>query len=216
LRQDAEEEEAKEEEAPPMNNDATRFPLYWPPGRPRTPWNRRDKPRFVARSIFSVRKTLENELRLLGASKVILSTNVELRQDGEPYSNRRAPDDPGVAVYFVRKGRELAIACDRWNTVEENIRAISDAVNAIRLIERRGTGEMVDAAFQGFAQLPAAMTTYRHWTKVFGLSPETDTDFVRDTYRDLARDNHPDRGGDTNKAAEINAAWAEFKKERGL
>lgn len=200
-----------------MRNDAVeRFPLTWPPGRPRTKSYARNKPRFTARSMFSVRRQVEDEVRLLGGRDLIISSNVKLRQDGMPLANQRIPDDPGVAVYFKRKGKDVAIACDRWQTPEENLRAIGDAINAIRLIERRGTGEMVDAAFQGFAQLPAAMTTYRHWTKVFDLAEDARDDIVSARYRVLAMENHPDRGGDTQIAAEINAAYAEFKKERGL
>lgn len=194
--------------------NAQRYPLYWPPGRPRTV--RRDKPRFTARSLHSVRQALENELRLLGARSVILSTNVELRNDGLPYSGRRAPDDPGVAVYFTRKGRDLCITCDRWGSVEENVRAIADAVEAIRLIERRGTGDMVDAAFEGFSQLPAARVAVRKWWDVFGCQSHTPTEEVRERFRNLVLKHHPDRGGTGEEMVEINAAWKEFRRERAL
>lgn len=147
---------------------------------------------------------------------MILSTNVELRNDGLPYSGRRTPDDPGVAVFFRRKGKDLAFACDRWQAVEENMRAIADAIECIRMIERRGTGEMVDAAFDGFAALPAARTAVRKWWDVFGCQAHTPSDKVRERFRNLVLKHHPDRGGTGEEMAELNAAWEEFRRERGL
>ena len=40
-------------------------------------------------------KRLSRELRLLGATGELLSTNVLTRLDGLPYSNQKEPDDPG-------------------------------------------------------------------------------------------------------------------------
>lgn len=47
------------------------------------------------------RDQLLAELRLLGAKGLVVSTNVELRLDGLPYSESRHIADPGVAVYFT-------------------------------------------------------------------------------------------------------------------
>ena len=55
------------------------------------------------------------ELKRLGARGMVLSTNVELRQDGLPYSNRRRPEDPGVAV--MRFEVEAAAA---WPSLDED------------------------------------------------------------------------------------------------
>jgi hypothetical protein len=208
-----------------MSDAITRHPLAWPAGRPRTPAHRRDRPKFTAGSFAGVRDGLLAELRRLGARGVVLSTNVELRRDGLPYADRRNPEDPGVAVYFSRKGRDLALCCDRWTKVEDNMRAIADAVEAIRLIERRGTGEMVDAAFSGFAALPPAgglahPAGPENWWDVLGVFASTPTDEVVDKYRSLAKHFHPDRNpGDAAAEARfkaVGAAFEAFKRGRGL
>lgn len=200
--------------------EITRYPLSWPAGRARTPAHRRARPKFKAPTFARARDDLLAELRRLGATQVVLSTNVELRQDGLPYSGRRNPDDPGAAVYFVRKGQNLAFACDRWVSVEENLRAIADAVECIRTIERRGTGEMVDAAFTGFQALPPSKTSHPAgplaWWEVLGVQAHTPTAEVTDAYRRLTLEHHPDRGGDTETMVRINDAYERFKKERGL
>ncbi|WP_026736194.1 hypothetical protein [Fischerella sp. PCC 9605] len=78
---------------------ASAYPLKWPVSTPHTPESRRSEARFEVN--FTVaRDQLLNELRLLGAKNAIISSNVQLRQDGLPYANFREPKDPGVAVYF--------------------------------------------------------------------------------------------------------------------
>lgn len=195
--------------------DATRYPLCWPAGRPRSV--RRDRARFKT-TFGRARDELLEELGRLKATGVALSTNCELNKStGLPRADRRSPDDPGVAVYFLHKGRETCIACDKWDRVEDNLQAINHAINAIRGIARWGTGDMVDAAFSGFAQLPAAHAPPPPWYVVLGCTRAEDTERVVRLYRELAAAWHPDRNhGEDEKAKEINAAYESFKRERGL
>jgi len=145
--------------------------------------------------------------------------DVELRLDGIPYANRRNPDDPAAAVYFKRNGKPFCFACDRWDRVEDNVWAIAKTIDALRGIERWGTGEMGGAAFTGFAALPAP-TSKGGWFIVLGVPSHASTSEVEEAYTRMARKHHPDRNpGDHNATVmmqEINAAYAEFKKERGL
>lgn len=200
----------------PVTNTA--YPLTWPAGRQRTPDYRRTTAKFGDRSFAVARDTLLAEVRRLGGVKqIILSTNVELRQDGLPYAGRRAPDDPGVALYFIdRKGRQMALACDRWRHIEDNMRAIEKTIEALRGIERWGSGEMLDAAFTGFQALPAAAPTTRHWASVLNVSISASTDEIEFAYRRALMNAHPDRGGSNERVHAVEAAWAAFKKDRGL
>ncbi len=93
-------------------------------GWPRTESFRRENSRFEPHGLTEESKYIVWELERLGARHGVVSTNIELRRDGLPYSNRRQPEDPGVAVYFQQDGKQQCIPCDRWRTVEENCRAI--------------------------------------------------------------------------------------------
>jgi hypothetical protein len=157
---------------------------------------------------------LFREVKRLGGTSVVLSTNVELRQDGIPYASRRAPDDPGVAVYFTRGKRQLVFCCDRWDKVEDNLWAVTKTIDAIRGIERWGSGDMVEAAFSGFQALAAPPTA--PWWAILGVQPHYPTETIAATFTALARVHHPDRGGDGTRMAEINAAYEAFKRERGI
>lgn len=202
-------------------NNIEAYPLQWPPGRKRT--------QFTSRSRFDVtpgraRDELFHELKLLGARDIVVSTNVKLRQDGLPYAGLREPDDRGVAVYFKYRSSsskpqiDVCFACDRWDQIKDNMRAIAKTIEALRGIERWGTGDMVEAAFTGFTALPApsVMVTARPWWDVLGVSREAPAHSIDQAYRDLARVNHPDSGGDPEKMAELNRARDEAKKERGV
>lgn len=212
-----------------MSSSVESYPLCWPAGRPRTVASRRSRSRFHEKrqgewgwtkegiTLASARDGLFEELRRLGGKRVVLSTNLQLRLDGLPRSGQRQPDDPGAAVYFHTdngKSRQLCFACDRWDRVEDNIVAIAKTIEALRGIERWGTGDMVQAAFTGFQALPAppVVVASRAWWEVLGVSADATARIVEERYSALARVNHPDRGGDPAKMAELNSAIEEFRK----
>lgn len=189
---------------------ADRYPLTWPAGQPRSPY-RTDSAFKVdfARS----RDELLASLKLLGARDVILSTNVAVRLDGLPYANMPEPQDPGVAVYFDRRvggpgvdsSRPFVIACDSYRKVRWNLRAILATVDALRTIQRHGATSMLEQAFTGFATLPAAGRV-TPWWEVLGVPVTASADDIRGAHRELALLHHPDRGGDSTRMSEINAA----------
>lgn len=198
-----------------QSGGVTAYPLSWPTNRHRTPSHRRARSRFD--TTFAVaRDELLRELKRLGGRSVVLSTNMELRNDGLPYASRRPPDDVGVAVYFVdSKGRRKCFACDRWNKIEDNLHAIKKTIEALRGIERWGSGEDMEAAFAGFAALPPAPKS-RAWWDVLGIHPYSPADVITQAYRTLVHKHHPDRGGSTAAMQEVNAAFEAAKKERGF
>lgn len=192
---------------------AEAFPLQWPEGWPRTPPHRRGGSRFGKNMGFNQIGKLQNELRLMGARNVVISSNVPLRQDGLPYASetKRRYDDPGVAVYFTLKGKALSMARDVYTTPWENIRSLILAIDAIRSIERHGGSVMMERAFAGFAAI-APPDWKKPWREVFGVQPDWRGDITA-LYREKARNRHPDAGGNDNLMAELNVAYAEAKRE---
>lgn len=178
------------------------YPLAWPDGWPRRQsWERKDSAYQV--EFGKARDDLLRELRLMGARDVVLSSYVPLRRDGLPYANTSEPKDPGIAVYWTdRKGHPRVIACDVWRRVRENMRAVGIAIESIRSLERTGASEILERAFAGFARLPASSD---HWG-VLGIRKASRAELDA-RYRELARQHHPDRGGDAAVMASINAAY---------
>lgn len=187
-----------------MNESITAYPLSWPLGWPRTPSWEVQASRYSRKSMARVREEIQEQVRLLGGSDLVLSTNIRLRLDGLPYSNQRQPDDRGVAVYFSRNGNPFCFASDKWLTVEDNLWAICLTIDALRQIERTGASDMLERAFTGFMALPAP----RAWWDILGVAHDASRDEIKASYRDLAKQHHPDMGGDVTKFQEIQAAYA--------
>ncbi|MBU0516736.1 MAG: J domain-containing protein [Proteobacteria bacterium] len=186
------------------------FPLHWPQGWPRTPANRRRRSQF-ATPFSRARDGLLDELRLLGARYVTLSTNVGLRLDGLPYASRREPDDPAVAVYFELNGTPHVLACDKWDRVQDNTQAIRKHVEAIRGQERWGVGTL-EQAFKGYKALPDP--SQKPWWEVLGVSRHDSLAEIEAAYRRQARTTHPDHGGDPEAFKRLTVARDQARNEK--
>ena len=187
------------------------FPLTWPVAWPRTPQWERSAGQFKM-SASRTRQLLSRELDLLGAKQVVISSNVATRRDGLPYANQARPEDPGVVLYFTLNGDEIAIPCDRWLTVDANLRAIGMAIEAIRGMERWGTKQMVKAGFRGYKALPenVIVTPYttRPWHEVLEVSPTASPEIIKAAYRNKAGRAHPDvPGGSVEALQEVKDAY---------
>ena len=189
---------------------AEAFPLAWPTGYPRTEAYKRRRANFKAFSFAQARDTLIAEIRRLGARNPVLSTNVPLRRDGLPYANSGLMKDPGVAVYFTLKERQLVLACDRWDKIEDNMRSIELTIDAMRGMERWGCSDMLNRAFTGFTALPEPPKK-QSWQEIFGTA---DPIKAEDQYRQLMKQAHPDLGGSHERAQELNKAIEEARANR--
>lgn len=201
------------------------YPLHWPQGRLRTKFRRRANfhrkveettryndgssrtySRKTSLTIAESRDRVHKELAMLGASGVIISSNLELRQDGMPRSGQREPSDPGVAVYFQMRKLPHSLSCDVWDRAADNLAAIAKHVEAMRGQLRWGVADIA-TMFAGFKALPGAIITPS------AMTVEEATDFISEQtgankeairgqpdsfqacYRDAAKKLHPDANG---------------------
>jgi hypothetical protein len=157
--------------------------------------------------------SLMSELRKLGATDIVISSDVPVRQDGSPYADaaRRIIRNPGVAVYFTLKGKQMAMARDKFERVEDNLRSIGLAIEAIRAVERHGGAAMMERAFAGFTALPAP----KRWPEILGVPATASAAEIERAFKAAARRAHPDAGGSTALMAELNAARDQALREIG-
>jgi hypothetical protein len=198
-----------------MNTDkSTRaYPLYWPDGWPRTESNKIKRAQFKDRSVFTARKNLESEVRKFGGRELIISSNLELKLDGTPRSGQKQPTDKGVAVYFERKNVPMALACDVYSTVEDNLWALVRTLEALRQIERDGSPALISRAFKGFKELPDPDA--RQWWEVLGIDKSAGNDEIKKAYFRLANIYHPDKGGDAVVFDQVQKAYDLATGRRG-
>ncbi len=176
------------------------YPLTWPIGRPRA--RSREHARFKT-ALGAAIQNVHREVALLGGVQLVISSNLLLRRDGLPSARSGYIGDVGVAVYFELKKKPMCFACDRWDAVQDNMQAIAKTIEALRGIERWGSGSMVEQAFTGFLALPAPEQPWQ----TLGLSTSNPTrDEVEQAHRRLAMKHHPDRGDTTDAMGRINAA----------
>jgi hypothetical protein len=154
-----------------------------------------------------------DELRLLGAAEIVVSTNVPVKADGLLYADNRRLDDPGIAVYFKFKKKSLVMARDGFNSVAGNLRSLGLAIEGMRQMHRHGGDLMLEKAFDGFLAL-APPDWKKPWRQVFGVKPEW-TGNIGELYREKARNRHPDAGGSDQLMAELNVAYKEARQELG-
>lgn len=196
------------------------YPLCWPAGRPRAHKFGRENARFDM-SFSRARDEIVRQIEMMCGkyewmrreTGLIISTNVALRRDGLPLASQRQPEDPGVAVYFTYKKRQMCFACDRWNRVEDNMQAIAKTIDALRGIARWGTGDMMEAAFTGFTALPAPGQTSRNWRDVLGVGPDASRQQIDDAYKRLRSQHHPDKGGSAEQFNEVQKAYEQAQRE---
>lgn len=188
------------------------YPLQWPEGWPRTLQRRKA---LFSTSLADARDGLMLELKRMGATHVVLSTNLAVRKDGLPYAKQRQPDDPGVAVYFRRNGHPQVIACDQWLRIDDNMQAIRRTVEAIRGMERWGSSEMTNRAWQGYA-LSEGQSPSRGWWDVLGVSPQASLEDIDVAFRQKVKVAHPDvPGGSTAAITALYDAVRQAREARG-
>lgn len=197
-----------------MPIDADAYPLYWPEHWPRT--KRRETTYRYKLTFAAARDAAIKQLKKLRATEIIISTNIPVRRDGLPRADIQ-PTDPGVAVYwteFATSGSTpRVIACDKWSTVRDNMRACGLALEALGALKRSGATQVVERAFGGIAALP--MNASRPWRDAMGFSH---TDPVsRETltarYHELLLKAHPDHGGTQSALTALINAYRDARDE---
>ncbi len=166
---------------------------------------------------------LERELRFLDGRNVIVGLGLsefDIRQDGMPRSNARAPQHPGVELSFDSKFGRLTYSTDQfesgWPRADDwkhNLRAIALSLEALRAVDRYGVSTR-GQQYAGWKALPAGvalgavnLSTEEAWS-VLTIMGETnyaevsakrlewgDELAAKDLYRAAVKLAHPDAGG---------------------
>jgi hypothetical protein len=186
------------------------YPLDWPEGLPQADFQEDSKFKTsFDRALQGVRK----ELKLLGASHVLISCNLPTARDGWPDPRARLRGGPGVAVYWLREHQTYVVACDSWNTVQDNLHAIALTIGADRAKVRWKCAAIESRSMAGYLSLPEPPKP-EHWTEVLGVDADEDLDMIEAVYRTRMKRAHPDAGGSAAEANRLNAAIEAARKEK--
>lgn len=142
---------------------------------------------------------LEYELRKLGARDIIIQAYFkrdDIRNDGWPRSSAK-PSESGVIVSFINRDRqEISFPCDTYQAYEDNLRAVSLTLTALRAIDRYGVSQQGEQ-YNGWAKLPEAPTRMSHKSAMEFLAlysgiAVTSKESLTKAYREAAQHLHPD------------------------
>lgn len=187
-------------------------PLQWPLGYMRTPAQDREFGAFK-QNWTEAKKELLRQLSLLGADNVVISSNRPLDTWNSASriseADRKAQRDPGVAVYFSRKKKDLVLACDSFNEVWKNLYAIALIIDGIRRSERYRIPGFIDNVFSGFQKLLPG--TYKNPWEILGVREHATNDEIDDAFYQKANEYHPDKGGSDEQMRDLNWAREEAK-----
>ncbi len=168
------------------------YPLQWPAGYKRNAW--RISSQFK-QTMEKAQRLLRIEISRIGGTGLIVSTNIPVRKDGLLYSDwmRKKIDDPGVAIYFKYKGKDISMCCDQYEHIWENIYALSKGIEALRGMDRWGVSDFLERAFTGFKALPESTMSEAIIWQVLGLKERPATkEKVTEAYKAQAKLVHPD------------------------
>jgi hypothetical protein len=144
---------------------------------------------------------------------VIISSNLELKRNGDPYGNQKEPEDTGVAVYFTlrinRNGkiieRPIVVSCDKWKKTSDNLYAIAKDLEAQRARERWGCTNY-EQSFRGYLAIPEKCGG-PSWWEVLNVQPDSRRPLIEFSYKELAKKLHPDAGGSAEGFSRLKEAY---------
>lgn len=196
------------------------YPLDWPKGRPRSAERKASLFREGGRplTLTGAKRRLLEQLSAMTRSgqkwrttDIMLTCNIRYTASGarDQKLSRRDPEDPGVSLYFDLDGKPHVLACDRWDTVQDNIAAIAAHIDALRGQERWGVADL-QQAFAGHVALPRPMP----WWEVLGLADDATLEQIHAAYRLAAKSAHPNAGGDRAAWDRLSTAYDQAKRAR--
>jgi hypothetical protein len=166
------------------------YPLSWPSGRARTPAERREKGRYSLRLYSQAMATLETEVarwqRIKRNARI-----VDWQLTSQHVGRTQTPGDPGAALWFTLAGKDvtggqslMVLACDRFEELPQNVRALSLTMERLRLVDEIGAYSLV-AAVEGAKALPPPLGP---WHDILGVAETAPLVVVEAAYRALARE----------------------------
>jgi len=115
----------------------------------------------------------------------------------KPFCERLLARDPNNVPALVAKGEQLMVE----EHYEEAVRVLSQAFEQTQHSDRDVHERLVRA------QKRLKLAKAKDYYKTLGVSRDADDRTIKKAYRRLAREHHPDKGGNQEKMAEINEAF---------
>ncbi len=141
---------------------------------------------------------MDDTMRLWGV--INWSTNYPRGARLEGYNQNL--EDRNVELTYQKNGKTIKLSMNKQNRAVDNLRVLYLAVEAMRLNEKRGIGEVLESAYR---QLASPMQEQTPW-EILGILPGSVLMVAEAAYKSKALSYHPDRGGSNEKMQILNKA----------
>jgi len=125
-----------------------------------------------------------------------------------PRDYNQSEEDRRVIIDYKLRGKNIRLIMDQQNTARDNFRVLTIALEAMRMNERRGIGEIMESAYLQLSGAVANQTPY----EVLGIMPDSPIDVAEAVYRAKAKIAHPDQGGSKEQMAALSKAIEDIRK----
>lgn len=163
---------------------------------------------------------LGQELRFLGAQRVVLQAVIDVRQirlDGMLRAGA-SPSHPGIVLSFdSQSAGSLSFPCDSCDFWQHNVRSIALGLQALRAVDRYGVTKRAEQ-YKGWERLPSPSGDGAIWkvpqsigearelvAKLCDPTGHDDKSLAAAAVKERLK-HHPDRGGDGRMFRALNAA----------
>ena len=185
--------------------DRTAGEVDWPAFADRTPPSERKRTsKYSVTKTQAIKRLRQELLERVDADDWRLSTaSPHRKRDGLPYADSN-PDDPAAVVRWSKDGEQFAVACDRYTDVRDNIRTLGLYSEEKRKMSNRpvktgqdefATARLPPADDEDAIVAGGAVDEAPH--EILGVAAEAAEPVVHGAFRELAKEAHPDAGGDS-------------------
>jgi len=193
----------------------THADIDWPTGFQRT--ETRTRCRKFDVTLAQALDDLEAELDRLGVDDYRLSTAAQQRKrDNRPYANAN-PDDPSAVIRWSMDGEQFAVACDRYTSLRDNVRAIGLYIREKRKMDSRpvttGESEFANARLPSGNEDALQASPPPHG--VLDVAPDAPNSVVEAAAREKTKVVHPDQGGSAEEFQRVQQAKEAMLNEDG-
>jgi hypothetical protein len=182
--------------------EVTEGRLTWPETKPRAA--QRTGSQFKS-EVAKANREIDDELARWGVRQFIISRN----------NQRIFSGDPGAAVWWLDRRKALRVlACDKYQKLADNLHALYLTLSAMRALERWGAYTAEQAAEGARLALPPpAAFAETPWWETLGVERHWPLKAIEAVWLTRLEKAHPDRGGDPDEAATLNAAMDAARQE---
>src|SRR4051812_17836764 len=120
---------------------------------------------------------------------------------------RQIEEDRTVHLTYQKDGRPVNLTMGKQARAVDNLRVLYLAVEAMRLNEKRGLGEVIQQAYLQLAAPENAIDPY----ELLGVRPDADLEVAEAAYKVKARSAHIDAGGSEEQMKKLNEAIGQIR-----